>query len=170
MSLIGTVANYGGRQPNNTTNIKQFVVSGGGDAIWIYKKLPTGLKVQTPANKNSPIYIDNDLFVNGSIFNTSDLILKENIISLSDAKLDDLFNLNPVKYYFKSDISKKTHYGFVAQEVEKIFPELVKDSILGYKTVNYIELIPMIVFKMKTMQNEIIELKEKINLLSYDSE
>lgn len=170
MSLIGTVANYGGRQPNNTTNIKQFVVSGGGDAIWIYKKLSNGLKVQTPANKNSPIYIDNDLFVNGSIFNTSDLILKENIISLSDVKLDDLFNLNPVQYSFKSDISKKTHYGFVAQEVEKIFPELVKDSILGYKTVNYIELIPMIVFKMKTMQNEIIELKEKINLLSYDSE
>jgi len=26
MSLIGTVANYGGKQPSNTQNIKQFVI------------------------------------------------------------------------------------------------------------------------------------------------
>ena len=55
MSLIGTVANYGGRQPNNFQNIKQFVVSGGSQAIWIYKKQPNGLRVQTPADKISPI-------------------------------------------------------------------------------------------------------------------
>jgi hypothetical protein len=169
MSLIGTVANYGGRQPSNLESIKQFVVGVDSYAVWVYKKLPTGLSVQTPANNKYPLYINSDLYVTGSIFNTSDLLLKENIINLSETTTTtDLFNLNPVKYSFKSDINKKQHYGFIAQDVEKIFPELVKDSVLGYKTVNYIELIPMIISKMKSMQNEIDELKLKTQELRDD--
>ena len=163
MSLIGTVANYGGRQPNNFQNIKQFVVSGGSQAVWIYKRQPNGLQVQTPADKISPVYISSDLYVNGSIFNTSDKILKDNIISISETKTQNVLNLNPVEYSFKSDINNKIHYGFIAQDVEKIYPELVKNSDLGYKTVNYIEIIPLLLSKMKDMQVEIDELREQIN-------
>ena len=165
MSLIGTVANYGGRQPNNFQNIKQFVVSGGSQAIWIYKKQPNGLRVQTPADNINPIYISSDLYVNGSIFNTSDEILKDNIISISETKTPNVLNLNPVKYSFKSDINNKIHYGFIAQDVEKIYPELVKSSDLGYKTVNYIEIIPLLLSKMKDMQGEIDELREQIECI-----
>ena len=165
MSLIGTVANYGGRQPNNFQNIKQFVVSGGSQAIWIYKKQPNGLRVQTPADNINPIYISSDLYVNGSIFNTSDEILKDNIISISETKTPNVLNLNPVKYSFKSDMNNKMHYGFIAQDVEKVYPELVKNSDLGYKTVNYIEIIPLLLSKMKNMQGEIDELREQIECI-----
>jgi hypothetical protein len=170
MSLIGTVANYGGKQPDNSQNIKQFVVgiNSISTASWIYKTLPSGLQVQTPANAIKPVYISSDLYVNGSIYNTSDKIFKENIETMSKNKTMDILNLNPVEFTFKSDLNKKLHYGFIAQEVEQIYPELVKDSDLGYKTVNYIEFIPILVSKIKNMQNEIDNLKQQIGVKNID--
>jgi hypothetical protein len=163
MSLIGTVANYGGKQPDNFQDTKQFIASPVSQALWIYKKIqPLGLIVQTPADKTKPVYINNDLYVNGSIYNTSDAYLKENIVQLQKDKIDNLLKLNPVEYSFKRDTNAKLHYGFIAQEVEKIYPELVTNSgELGYKTVNYIEMIPLLVSKIQYMQDEINMLLEK---------
>jgi hypothetical protein len=162
MSLFSSVANYGGKQPDNTQGIKQFVQSPGGQAVWIYKRLPSGLQVQTPADKIRPVYINTDLYVNGSIFNPSDAILKKDIQNVSREKMDNLLNLNAVSYKLKEDLNSKEHFGFIAQEVEKIYPELVKNSEMGYKTVNYIELIPILVSKIQDLNKEIQELKEKI--------
>lgn len=162
MSLIGTVANYGGKQPNNTQDIKHFVVGGGSSyVVWIYKKLPTGLQVITTADSKKPLYLNNDLYVNGSIYNSSDAILKENVVALSESSKANLLNLKAVEYSFKADSTQQRHYGFIAQEVEQIYPELVKTSAVGYKTVNYLEMIPMLVSKMQDMQREIDELKAK---------
>ena len=162
MSLFSSVANYGGKQPDNTQGIKQFVQSPGGQAVWIYKRLPSGLQVQTPADKIRPVYINSDLYVNGSIFNPSDAILKKDIQSISREKTNNLLNLNAVSYKLKEDLNAKEHFGFVAQEIEKFYPELVKNSEMGYKTVNYIELIPILVSKIQDLNKEIQELKEKV--------
>ena len=163
MTSYGSVANYGGRQPDNFQNIKQFVSGQGNYANWIYKKTPTGLMVQTPVDKIKPIYINTDLYVNGSIFNTSDALLKDNILELSEEKINNLLKLKPVEYTFKKDVNNSIHYGFLAQDVEVLYPELVKNSAEGYKTVNYIELIPFLVSKIQNMQNEINELKKEFN-------
>jgi hypothetical protein len=164
MSIISTSANYGGKISDYQQNIKQFVVSGPSEAIWIYKRLPDGLVVQTPANQKIPVLISSDLIVTGSLYNTSDIRLKENITEISTAKMDDLFTLNPVVFSYKNDKTKKTHYGVLAQDVEKVFPELVEDNMSGYKTVNYQELLPLMLAKMKNMQEQINELKEKVNV------
>jgi hypothetical protein len=166
MSLIGTVANYGGRQPDNFQGIKQFVAGSDSLVVWVYKKLPSGLKVQTPADKVRPVYISSYLYVNGSLYNTSDIRLKENIEKIPTLKTNSLLALNPIEYHFKSDTNKQLHYGFIAQEIESIYPELVKKSEIGYKRVNYIELIPLLVSKIQLMQNEINELKEQIRVKS----
>lgn len=163
MSLISTIANYGGKQPSIQSYIKQFVVSGTStEAVWCYKKLSNELTVQTPVDKKYPIYIDNNLFVTGSIFNTSDLKFKENIKLVNIDKINELFTLNPVSFSFKTDSQKKIHYGFIAQDIEKKYPELVGNNNLGHKSVNYIELIPLLLCKMKIMQNEIDDLKIKV--------
>lgn len=162
MSLIGSVANYGGRQPDNFSNIKQFVVGAENLAVWVYKTNSTGLKVQTPANTNYPLYIDNDLYVTGSLYNTSDVTLKENIFTISENQMENILHLNPVEYTFKTDKQKRIHYGFIAQEIEKIYPELVQRSF-GFKRVNYIEMIPLLVSKIQNMQKEINELKKIVN-------
>jgi len=160
MSVISTTANYGGRINDFQQNIKQFVVSGPSEAVWIYKRLSDGLRVQTPANTKLPLLINNDLIITGSLYNTSDIRLKENITEISTAKLDDLFTLNPVIFSYKNDPSKKTHYGVLAQDVEKVFPELVENNMSGFKTVNYQELLPLMLAKMKNMQEQIDELKQ----------
>jgi hypothetical protein len=162
MSIISTSANYGGKISDYQQNIKQFVVSGPSEAIWIYKRLPDGLLVQTPANQKIPVLITSDLVITGSLYNTSDIRLKENITEISTAKMDDLFTLNPVIFTYKNDQFKKKHYGVLAQDVEKVFPELVENNMSGYKTVNYQELVPLMLAKMKNMQEQIDELKEKI--------
>ena len=164
MSIISTVANYGGKQPSYAQNIKQFVVSPTfSQADWVFSKITTNGEISiTPANKTKSVYIYKDLYVNGSIFNTSDKNHKEEIQQISDSKIENLFNLEPVEYKFKTDSKKIVHYGLIAQDVEKVYPELINDSNLGFKTVNYMELIPLLLLKMKNMQKEIDELKEQI--------
>ena len=164
MSLIGTVANYGGRQPDNFQGIKQFVAGpSDGSVLWVYKTLPSGLKVQTPSDKIRPVYINSDLYVNGSLYNTSDVRLKHDIETISTYKTEQLLSLKPVEYSFKTDIHQRRHYGFIAQEIEDTYPELVRQGEFGYKRVNYIELIPILVSKIQIMQNEINELKERMD-------
>lgn len=71
----------------------------------------------------------------------SDERLKENIISLENS-LDKILSLNPVEYDWKdgfSDIHKKSGHevGLIAQEVERVFPEMVIEKEDGYKRVEY---------------------------------
>lgn len=160
MSIVSTSANYGGRVDTQQGNIKQFVFSSS-VASWIYKQLSHGLRVITPESNKYPVSINNDLIVTGSLFNTSDERLKENILSINNEKIDDLFTINPILFNYKHEHSNNKHFGVLAQEVEKVFPELVKNNnIYGYKTVNYQEFIPIMLAKMKKMQDEIDEIKQ----------
>jgi len=162
MSVLSTAANYGGRIVDNQQGVKQFYLSTASIATWIFKKINSGLMVQTPANSKVPVLIDNDLIVTGSLYNTSDQRLKENICEIEKELINDLFILNPIHFTFKNNSKKQKHYGFLAQEVEKKFPELVQENITGFKTVNYQEIIPIMLAKMKIMQSEIDELKQSI--------
>ena len=109
MSIISTVANYGGKQPSYTQNIKQFVVSPTvSQADWVFSKVSTyGQIYITPANRTKSVYIYTDLYVNGSIYNTSDKNHKENIELISDSKIEKLLDLEPVEYKLKTDNKKK---------------------------------------------------------------
>jgi hypothetical protein len=160
-NLFSTVSNYSGRQPDNVQNVKQFVTSISNQAVWVYKKLTTGMTVITTGDQTKTVLIPQDLYVNGSLFNPSDASLKTNTLNLTFEKNKTVLNLNPVEFEYKSDYNKKKHYGFIAQDVEKIFPELVSSNVMGYKTVNYLELIPIMLSKMQSMQEEIDDLKNK---------
>lgn len=160
MSISSTTGNYGGRVQDNQQGVKQFYVGTQG-VIWAYKRL-NGLVTITPTDSKRPVLINNDLIVTGSIYNSSDERLKDNIRDINEEELNHLFTLNPIHFNYKNDM-KKTHYGFLAQEVEKQFPEFVTNNVDGYKVVNYQEFIPLMLSKMRTMQAEIDELKEQIN-------
>ena len=49
----------------------------------------------------------------------------------------------------------KSQIGFIAQEVEKIFPELVDTNETGYKSVNYIGLVPVLLEGIKDLQKQL---------------
>ena len=76
--------------------------------------------------------------------------------------------LNGTEYFFKAtdfpemNFSSNKQIGLIAQDVEKIFPELVTTDNNGYKSVNYTGLIPVMIESIKTLQKEIEELKKKI--------
>ncbi len=63
----------------------------------------------------------------------------------------------------KRDIDNQIHYGFIAQELEESVPELVHEIETPLdgkiKSVNYIEIIPLLLLKIKDLQNQINDLK-----------
>ncbi len=61
----------------------------------------------------------------------------------------------------------KSNFGFIAQELQKIFPELVSEDDNGYLSIDYISLIPVLVEAMKELESEINMLKEKISQNEY---
>ena len=165
--VYSTTPNYSGRQGDNTQNIKQFVTSAVGIVNWVYKTISgSTTKVITPYDQTKTVMIPNDLLVLGSINNPSDITLKDNI---EEINIDDFNKLNPVSFTFKDDEQHKKHYGFIAQELETVYPELVTNTELGFKFVNYIEMIPILLSQMKNMQMEIDKLKEEIHKMKNEN-
>ena len=165
--IYSTTPNYSGRQGDNTQNIKQFVTSAVGIVNWVYKTITgTSTKVITPYDQTKTVMIPKDLLVLGSINNPSDITLKDNIREIN---IDDFNKLNPVSFTFKDDEQHKKHYGFIAQELETVYPELVTDTEIGFKAVNYIEMIPILLSQMKNMQMDIDKLKEEIHKMKNEN-
>ena len=97
--------------------------------------------------------ITGNLSVSGDVeaanFNTtSDIALKENL-NIIDSPLSKIEQLNGYTFNWKEN--KKDAIGIVAQEVEKVFPELVVAGKDGVKRVNYDSLIPVMLEAIKEL-------------------
>jgi hypothetical protein len=102
------------------------------------------------------------LTIDGSgVFSTSDRRYKENIVPLNSA-LEQISRVEGVKYNYKADDASQIHFGVIAQDIEKIFPNLVKTNDKGYKSVNYIELVPMLLEAIKEQQSTIDRLHKQL--------
>jgi len=163
MSMSG--ANYNGRQPNNTAYIKNFV-PGTPTSLWKTMIYNNKNFITPSSSKTDNLYIPGDLTVDGTITNPSDLYLKDNIENLSEDMTKNIMKIRPTQFVFKSDIMKKLHYGFIAQEFEEHFPELVVSkvdkNVANLKAINYLEMIPLLVHQVQQMQKEIDDLKEQV--------
>jgi cytoskeletal protein CcmA (bactofilin family) len=98
-----------------------------------------------------------------SFKSTSDYRMKENIEPIDDNYTVD--NLRPVYYILKH--SKEPHIGFIAHELQEHFPTAVngeKDSE-NMQTVNYSELIPVLVKEIQDLKREVSSLKSEISIL-----
>jgi hypothetical protein len=99
-----------------------------------------------------------------SFFYSSDRHLKNNIMSLSDESIDKILKLEGVSYIWKEDGQKDM--GIIAQEIEKVYPELVKiNENTGYKTVHYVGLIAPLLELTKKQKSRIDNLEERIKVL-----
>ena len=102
-----------------------------------------------------------------SSFNaTSDFRLKKDISNLSNV-LDDVCNLQGVEFVRTDDESEKKQVGFIAQDVEKIFPQLVQteNSEEQYKSVAYGNIVALLVEAIKELREEVSDLHKQINIL-----
>jgi hypothetical protein len=92
---------------------------------------------------------------------TSDENLKENIRTIQNP-IDKILQINGVEFDWKE--SKQSSLGVIAQEVEKVFPELIKESN-SHKSVNYNGLIGVLIESMKEQQKQINILNQRIKKL-----
>ncbi len=93
---------------------------------------------------------------------TSDARLKTDLTKLQNSR-EKLQTLNGYNYYWKNkDLGPSLQYGVVAQEVEKLFPDLVVEGSNGYKKVKYIGLIPLLIEAIKEQQQLIDNLSASI--------
>jgi len=104
-------------------------------------------------------------------------MFKQNINSFS--ALSKITQLEPRTFIYTLDsrythmnFPSGNHYGLIAQDLEKVFPELVIDAVhpsaeesreersggeIHYKAVKYMELVPILIQAVKEQQNEIQE-------------
>ena len=81
----------------------------------------------------------------------------------NDVSSDTLSSQSPVPVEIVNKIKaekKRKKSGFIAQELEEIFPEAVYTLPNGKKAIAYTEIIPLLVEAIKEQQNEIDELKQ----------
>lgn len=123
------------------------------------------------------------VFVLGAVFvNAQDIAesdVKKNIAAMED-QLQKLMQLQPKKYEYNINnfkylkLEKGKQYGFIAEEVAAVFPELVKEKTVSYmygknqyrnatiKVVDEERLIPVLVASLKEQQSQIEKLKAEL--------
>jgi hypothetical protein len=123
-------------------------------------------------------FFEGDVEVTG-MFSSSDKKLKTNIVNIENS-FENIMLLKPRKYEFiKSDkkvLPRGIQYGFVAQELEEVFPELIKEvrkpvfdkegkinEYFEYKSVNYIQLIAILTASIQELSKEVEDLKATNN-------
>ena len=86
----------------------------------------------------------------------SDKRLKKDIQGL-DHGLEAVMNMEPVSFVYKTDANGDVHLGVIAQDLEKVVPEVVHtyQEEGGIKKVNYTELIAVLVKAIQEQQAQI---------------
>lgn len=101
-------------------------------------------------------------------FSTSDERLKKYVKNIPNA-LDKVSQINGVTFQWKKtddEIKQNVHsfegkdVGVIAQEIEKVLPEVVITRDNGYKAVKYEKIIPLLIESVKELKAEIEELKK----------
>ncbi|PBQ32592.1 hypothetical protein CNR22_12690 [Sphingobacteriaceae bacterium] len=129
-------------------------------------------------------------FFVGDVYSTtnfypSDRQLKNDIKPLQNA-LDKIMSLKPSTYVYKYQdfkglsLPRVQQMGLIAQELEEVFPDLVKETAMPersedgtviasgktFKTINYVSLIPVLISAVQEQQKQIAEQREMINDLT----
>jgi hypothetical protein len=144
------------------------------------------------ATNNYTAYIEGNIYHTGSIISVSDSMFKEDVEGI-ESSLDIVNSLNPVTYVYKNeyegviDLPKEQQYGFLAQEMERVLPNMVqtvkkpvfntdfdkndpnaRPEITGelvYKGINYVNLIPVLTKAIQEQQAIIDEQEQRIESL-----
>ncbi len=120
------------------------------------------------------------LDVNGSVNCTggtcsSDIRWKKDIQPLENA-LDKLDQLRGVSYNWRSDafpdrdFEDKPQIGMIAQEVEKVYPDLIHTDNEGFKSLDYMSFTAVLLEAVKSLKKENEILKSKIIVIEKEQE
>jgi len=126
-----------------------------------------GLSFDTPGNAA----FAQDVTVNGNFYTPSDQRLKTNIVTLGNA-LQAINSMRGVRFEYKDQkkYAKGPKIGVIAQELVKVFPEMVTKGTDGFFKVDYTQLTAVLIQAVKEQQKmmqqqqlEMDELKVRLN-------
>lgn len=130
-----------------------------------YNYFADKVTIGNAANPSYMLYVQGSAYATGT-WTSSDARFKKNITSISNA-LDRITKIRGASFEFRRDEFTDYHFtegpqfGFIAQEIENVFPEVVKTEASGYKSINYSEMIPVLLEAVKEQQTQ-IQNQEKI--------
>ena len=128
------------------------------------------------------VICSDQLFLTQGIQYTSDRNMKRDIVQMGDVQEQLFDKLTPITFKFTKKDSRRTHYGFISQDVEESLYELglTPDDFAGFckdvyinddgeettiHTLRYSEFIALNTYMIQKLRAENKKLTEKINLL-----
>ncbi len=131
-----------------------------------------GIGTDMPSQR---LHVVGNIVYTGTSSAISDLRYKKNFTKIENP-LNKVLALNGLHYDWRVDEFKENNFtkdrqiGFIAQEIEKIFPEMVLTDAKGYKSVDYARLTPVLVEAIKELKTLNDELKGKNETLEASSQ
>ncbi|HUT29124.1 MAG TPA: tail fiber domain-containing protein [Sedimentisphaerales bacterium] len=113
---------------------------------------------------NGNLHVEGNITYTGSCSDVSDIRLKENITPLRNA-VEKVSCLKGIYFNNKGESSDNREVGVIAQDVEKVLPELVSTNKQGYKSVDYTKLTPVLIEAVKELKAENESLKQRLEAL-----
>ena len=150
---FAVVSGDGGYYSGNQYTKLAFKVSGSG-ATYIGGKatVANGLEVTGSIDASGDI----------TAYFSSDERLKDNLTPIVGA-LDKINQIGGYEFDWNNNSEHNGHdVGVIAQEIEKVLPEVVVDRDNGYKAVRYEKIVALLIEAIKQQQLQIDELKSKI--------
>lgn len=166
---VGESSSNGGGIVYNGNGVPSFATGETSDTVAFYRRNSNENEVvfSYSLNNNDVSFRGNlnssgNITASGDINSLSDENFKYNIIPI-EGSLEILNQINGVGFNWKS--TDKKSFGVIAQEIEKVLPELVTTTDENQKTVNYNGLIAILIQSVKEQQKKINILEEKIKSL-----
>ncbi|HSC54408.1 MAG TPA: tail fiber domain-containing protein [Phnomibacter sp.] len=120
-------------------------------------------------NGNYAFSIFGSVWVNGTTY-ASDARFKKNIEPLQES-LDKVLQMQGVSYDMKTEEFPNEHFdathqvGLIAQDIEKIVPEVVSVGPNGYKAIDYAKLVPLLIESIKAQQAMLEKLQAEMDAM-----
>ncbi|MCD4657930.1 MAG: tail fiber domain-containing protein [Planctomycetes bacterium] len=128
-----------------------------------------GINTTNPSSSYQ-LYVYGTAYFSGGYTSSSDLRFKKNIKTIDDA-LDRLRKMKGVYYRWREDkfdnktIRKDRQMGFIAQEMERILPEVVMTDENGYKAISYDRIAAVVTEAIKQQQHELSKLSSDMKTM-----
>ncbi|MNJ83720.1 hypothetical protein D3C87_11420 [compost metagenome] len=163
---------------NNLTGINHTIVDNGVDELILYPGFSNATSARHVLIAGGLNVSGYSALAGGGYF--SDGRLKTNIVPL-EGSLEKVMRLRGVQYTWAENVVVKSgdqsislteglpkgpQIGFIAQEVEKVLPEVVKETSLGYKALEYHTLTALLVNAIQEQQAKIEELSNRLREIS----
>jgi hypothetical protein len=179
IDLVGdsTYADYGLRiMRSNTGANTNSVLEHQGTGDFVFKTVhAAAIKFQTGATERVAISSDGQMWVgyltsqgsytlqvNGSTFSSNGFFETSDIRIKDIIRQHDGLDFGAIEYKWKDGRDTKTHWGYAAQDVQKVIPDAVYLNDNGFYSLDYNQAHT---YKIAKLEEEIKELKKKLNAL-----